>query len=131
MASTKRNNRNSKNNNPTGRNQYSGGVLDLAREKPIAAAAVAAGAAATGLFLWSKRAQISDQLSNISDQLIEWKDSMGSSGREDFGSEALISSGATGSSTNMGTKSRKSTKGRSQSDIANEALTLKETGANV
>ena len=53
-----------KNNNPSGRNQYSDwGVMDMARERPFAAAAAAAGAAAAGLFLWSKRAQISDQLS--------------------------------------------------------------------
>ena len=130
MASTKRNNRTSKNNNPAGRNQYSGGVLDIAREKPIAAAAVAAGAAATGLFLWSKRAQITDQINNLTDQLGEWKQSMGST-EDDFGNESLIGSGSTGSSTNMGTKSRRSNRGKSQSDIAEEALTLKETGATL
>ncbi len=67
------------NNNPTGRNQYSGGVMDMARDRPMAAAAVAAGAAAAGLFLWSKRSQISDQLSNLSDQIGEWREGMGSS----------------------------------------------------
>ena len=67
----------SRNNNPSGRNQYSGsGVMDLARDRPIAAAAVAAGAAAAGLFLWSKRAQISDQLSSLSDQIGEWTENM-------------------------------------------------------
>lgn len=78
-------NRGSRNNNPSGRNQYSSdwGVLDMARERPIAAAAVAAGAAAAGLFLWTKRSQISDQLSNLSDQFSEWTQGMGSSG-EDF-----------------------------------------------
>lgn len=69
----------SRNNNPSGRNQYSDwGVLDMARERPMAAAAVAAGAAAAGLFLWSKRTQISDQLSNLSDQFSEWREGMGS-----------------------------------------------------
>jgi hypothetical protein len=72
--------RGGRNNNPTGRNQYSNwGVIELARERPLAAAAAAAGAAAAGLFLWSKRAQISDQLSNLSDQIGEWKDDMMSS----------------------------------------------------
>ena len=66
------------NNNPTGRNQYSGGVMDMARDRPMAAAAVAAGAAAAGLFLWTKRAQISDQISNLSDQIGEWREGMGS-----------------------------------------------------
>jgi hypothetical protein len=48
------------------------GVAEIVREKPIAAAAAAAGAAAAGLFLWSKRAQISNQLSSLSDQVGEW-----------------------------------------------------------
>ena len=48
------------------------GVTEMVREQPIAAAAAAAGAAAAGLFLWSKRAQISNQLSNLSDQVGEW-----------------------------------------------------------
>ena len=58
-----------RNNNPTGRNQYSGGWMDIARDRPIAAAAAAAGAVGAGVFLWSKRNQISDQLSNLSDQI--------------------------------------------------------------
>ena len=67
------NSRGGRNNNPSGRNQYSDwGVMDMARERPFAAAAAAAGAAAAGLFLWSKRAQISNQLSNLSDQFGEW-----------------------------------------------------------
>ena len=72
-------NRGGRNNNPTGRNQYSdGGIMEMVRERPIAAAAAAASAAAAGLFLWSKRTQISDQLSNLSDQFSEWRDSSGS-----------------------------------------------------
>jgi hypothetical protein len=42
-------------------------------EHPLTAAAPAAGAAAAGLFLWSRRAQISNQLSNLSDQIGEWR----------------------------------------------------------
>ena len=70
-------NRGRRNNNPSGRNQYSSdfGVTELVRERPIAAAAAAAGAAAAGLFLWSKRQQISNQLSNLSDQIGEWTES--------------------------------------------------------
>ena len=74
-----RSNQGGRNNNPTGRNQYSDwGVMELARERPFAAAAAAAGAAAAGLFLWSKRAQISNQLSSLSDQIGEWTDNSGS-----------------------------------------------------
>jgi len=73
------NRRGGRNNNPEGRNQYSDwGVMEMARERPVAAAAAAAGAAAAGLFLWSKRAQISQQLSNLSDQIGEWTGNMGS-----------------------------------------------------
>jgi hypothetical protein len=68
----------SNNNNPEGRNQFSSSFRDMARERPIAAAAAAAGAVATGVFLWSRRSQISDQLTNISDQLGEWTDNMAS-----------------------------------------------------
>ena len=100
-----RNNR-GRNNNPSGRNQYSGGVMDMARERPFTAAAVTAGAAAAGLFLWSKRTQIGDQLSSLSEQMNEWTLNMRSSDSSAFfGGES-----------------------RDQSDIAEEALTLKSTG---
>jgi hypothetical protein len=84
-----KNSRRGRNNNPQGRNQYSDwGVMEMARERPIAAAAAAAGAAAAGLFLWSKRAQISDQLSNLSDQFGEWTENMGSgNGRFESGDD--------------------------------------------
>ena len=93
-------NRGGRNNNPSGRNQYSGdwGVMDMARERPIAAAAVAAGAAAAGLFLWSKRSQISDQLSSLSDQIGEWTEGMRSG--DEFGNDdtgGLTTAGQTSS----------------------------------
>jgi hypothetical protein len=85
----RKSNRGGRNNNPSGRNQYSDwGVVDMVRERPIAAAAAAAGAAATGLFLWSKRAQISDQLSNLSEQVGQWTDGMRSGNGGDFETKA-------------------------------------------
>jgi hypothetical protein len=51
-------------------------MMEMARERPFAAAAAAAGAAAAGLFLWSRRTQISNQLSNLSDQIGEWTQNM-------------------------------------------------------
>ena len=76
-----RNNRGGRNNNPSGRNQYSDwGVMDMVRERPLGAAAAAAGAAAAGLFLWSRRAQISNQLGSLSDQIGDWTSSMSGSG---------------------------------------------------
>ena len=70
--------RGSKNNNPQGRNQYSNGMMDMARERPMATAAAAAAAVGAGVFLWSRRSQISDQLSNLSDQIGEWTNNMSS-----------------------------------------------------
>jgi len=67
-----------RNNNPAWRNRYSDwGVMEMVKERPLAATAAAAGAAAAGLFLWSKRTQIGDQLSNLSDQFSEWKERSG------------------------------------------------------
>jgi len=96
------------NNNPEGRNQYSSGVMDIARERPVTAALGAAGLVGAGVFLWSRRNQISNQLSNLSDQIGEWTENMRSSGSDsDFDDTAgLATSGSTGSSNNMGTTSR-------------------------
>jgi hypothetical protein len=78
------NRRGGQNNNPSGRNQYSDwGVMEMARERPFAAAAAAAGAAAAGLFLWSKRSQISNQLSGLSDQIGQWTENMRGNGEMD------------------------------------------------
>src|SRR5437868_5507073 len=95
------NNRGGRNNNPEGRNQYSDwGVMDLARERPLAAAAAAAGAAAAGLFLWSRRAQISNQLSGLSEQIGEWSDTFRSGDQfgADDGTGGLTTTGQTGTS---------------------------------
>ena len=96
-------NRGSRNNNPSGRNQYSSdwGVMEMARDRPIAAAAVAAGAAAAGLFLWTKRSQISDQLSSLSDQFSEWTQGMGSSS-EDFDDTGGLTTSSQSSSRQRG-----------------------------
>jgi hypothetical protein len=75
------------------------GVTEMVRERPIAAAATAAGAAAAGLFLWSKRAQISNQLSTLSDQIGEWTSQFQSSGDDTGG---LTTPTATTASRNRG-----------------------------
>jgi len=109
-----------RNNNPEGRNQYSSWT-DTARDRPFAAAATAAAAVGAGVFLWSRRNQISDQLSNISDQLSEWREGMSSSG-DDLGSQ--------GSGTEESFMAQPSRRGgrKTQTQLAEEALTLKETG---
>lgn len=94
--------RSSSGNRPSDR---TGGVMEIARERPIAAAAVAAGAAAAGLFLWSKRSQISSQLSNISEQIGEWTDNFGAGNSFESNDDTagLASSTSTG---NRSTSSR-------------------------
>ena len=98
MAKSNRSNRNNR------------GVLEMARERPIAAAATAVGAAATGLFLWSKRTQISDQLSSLGDQFSQWTESMRATG-DDFeaasGTTRSVAGNASPSATRRPTARRK------------------------
>jgi hypothetical protein len=103
--------RTGRNNNPEGNNQYDRGWTDSARDRPFTAAAAVGGVVAAGVFLWSRRNQITDQISGLSDQINEWREGSESGNEQSF----MASSGRGGSS-------------KSQSDIAEEALTLKETG---
>ena len=108
------NQRGRRNNNPEGRNQFSGGFRDMARERPVAAAVTAAGAVAAGVFLWSRRSQISEQLSNISDQLGEWNENRSSDqqfegvggGAEFSGSETTGAGGSRSSGSGSGGRNR-------------------------
>jgi hypothetical protein len=106
-------------NNPEGHNQYSG-VMAAARNNPLAAAAAVGGAVAAGVFLWSRRNQVSDQIGNLSDQISGWRD-----GRA---SDSGIGDDTNTGETRVG-DSDAPTPGRSQAEIAEEALTLKEIGA--
>jgi len=110
--------RSGRNNNPEGRNQHSG-MIGTARDNPLATAAAIGGAVAAGLFLWSRRNQISDQIDHLADQIGEWRDGMGNqSTAEDMGSgESFVAS--------SGSRRRS---GRTQAEISEEALTLKEIG---
>ena len=108
-----------RNNNPEGKNQYSSGWMDSARDNPLTTAAAVGGAVAAGVFLWSRRNQISDQISNLSDQISEWRE--GSS--TDFGTDSDTATESFIASPSSNRRGRKS-----QSDIAEEAMTLKETG---
>ena len=119
--------RRGQNNNPEGRNQYSGWI-STARENPVTAAAAVGGAVAAGVFLWSRRNQISDQISNLSDQISEWRDGMGSSD-EEFGADETGSTQSFMATSNSGSGSGTNRRGKkSQAEISEEALTLKETG---
>ena len=115
----------SRNNNPEGRNQYSSGVMDIARERPMTAALGAAAAVGAGVFLWSRRNQISEQLSELSDQFIEWRESMGT----ETAFEPKARTDFSGSASNFTTsKSARQPKRKSQRQMSEEALTLKQTG---
>ena len=112
--------RTGQNNNPEGHNQYSG-VMSAARNNPLATAAAVGGAVAAGVFLWSRRNQVSDQIGNLSDQISGWRDSLTSHGD--------IGGGETSTGAALVGDSDTATPGRTQAEIAEEALTLKETGA--
>ena len=123
-----------RNNNPQGRNQYSSSWMDSARERPMAAAATAAAAVGAGVFLWSRRNQISDQLSNLSDQISEWTDSM----RSDTGQgdefemagagESTTSGAATGSSSSRTSRSTGSRPTSTRGSSSRSTRGMSETG---
>ena len=72
-------------------------------------AAAVGGSVAAGVFLWARRNQISDQIGNLADQVGGWRDA------DDIASEPLA-----------GANSSSGGEGRTQAEIAQEALTLKE-----
>jgi hypothetical protein len=116
------NRRGGRNNNPTGRNQYSG-LMSSARDNPLATAAAVGGAVAAGVFLWSRRNQISDQIGNLAGQIGDWREGLtadSGSGEEEDGA---ANGGFIASSGSAGRRGR-----RTQAEISEEALTLKETG---
>jgi hypothetical protein len=113
-------NRGGRNNNPHGHNQYDRGWVDTAKERPLATAAAAAAAVGAGVFLWSRRNQITDQISNLSDQISDWRSGMSTEG-------GMMEGGETDSF--MASPGRRGGR-KSQSEISEEALTLKETGAS-
>ena len=108
----------SRNNNPDGRNQYSG-LMGTARQSPLATAAAVGGAVAAGVFLWSRRNQLSDQIGNVTEQIADWRERMGTGGDLDEGN---------GPSQRAGSSSESQSDGRTQAEIAEEALTLKQLG---
>ena len=103
--------RGDRNNNPAGRNQYSG-VIGTARANPLSTAAAVGGVVAAGVFLWARRNQISDQIGNLSDQVSGWSEG--------------LQSGDEPSESAAGGNSSSPHEGRTQAEIAQEALTLKE-----
>jgi len=101
------------------------GVMEMARERPIAAAAAAAGAAAAGLFLWSKRNQISQQISNLSEQIGEWTESMGGDSTPIDDTAGLTTAKA---GTRSGAGSRSASAKRGRSGTGSRTRGMSETG---
>ncbi|MDQ3246681.1 MAG: hypothetical protein M3Q52_07300 [Pseudomonadota bacterium] len=119
------------NNNAEGRNQFSNGWRDTAKERPVAAAAAAAAAVGAGVFLWSRRNQITDQISNLSDQFNEWSQSRGSTSYENAlefeGQDSAYNSGASNRSTAQSTSQ---TSDKSGSNGLGKSADTSETGGN-
>ena len=114
----------SSNNNPTGINQHSRNWVDAAKDRPMTAAAAAAAAVGAGVFLWSRRNQISDQLGHMSGQINDWSENMrkqqGSSSTQTggysespTGSESARMPELAGAGTSSAKSTTRSTGGRS------------------
>ena len=106
-----RTNTRGRNNNPTGRNQYSSDWMSAVKDRPMTAAAVAAASVGAGVFLWSKRNALSEQMSNLSSQISDWTENMRSSSADgDFetadSSPSGAATGSTSSRTSRSTGSR-------------------------
>jgi hypothetical protein len=106
---------------------------DTAKDRPLATAAAVGGAVAAGVFLWSRRNQISDQLNNLSEQIGDWRESM-RSGREasEFESMGATStSGGTATDTTRTSGSTRATGSRATTSRGRTARTtrgMSETG---
>ena len=105
---------------------------DSAKDSPFKTAAVAAGAVAAGVFLWSKRNEISNQISDLSDQISDWTNEMrnGSGSSRDLAltggpneSSAIESSRATGRSS----ASRSRATGSSRSASSRSGIQANQT----
>jgi hypothetical protein len=112
-----KNSRGSRNNNPEGRNQYSSDWMGTVRDRPVTTAAAAAGAVAAGVFLWSRRNEISDQIGRLSDQITDWAEDMRAnrSSNEFELAEGSDDTTTTGSSGTAGRKSASSRTGTTAS----------------
>ena len=129
------NQRGSKNNNPEGRNQYSYGMREMARERPLTTAVTAAAAVGAGVFLWSRRNEISEQLSNLSDQIGDWRENMGSGRSEEFemaGGGDFETGSMSSSESSQGRKSgsRGRSAGMSETGGGNASLGAHSGGGN-
>ena len=120
------NQRGRNNNNPSGKNQYSSDWMGTVRDRPMASAAAAAAAVGAGVFLWSKRNQISDQISRLSEQMSDWTEQRGWTGSESemAMADGSDSSASMGSSSNRSASSGNSAKSRTTAGRATPQSTM-------
>ena len=100
------------------------GMTSPIRDNPWTSAAIAAGAAGLGAFLWSKRNQLGETWSSGIDRLSELK----SERMADLRSGQKFDGTAGTTLEPFMAKPAKRSARKSQKEIAEEALTLKETG---
>lgn len=132
---------------------YGGSFIKAVRARPYAAAAIAAGAAGAGTFLWAKRALIGEQAGVASEKLAELRDQasdkasvlkakaseqagvlkakageQATSLRGKFNERFFAADEATGFDPVAEAQRSDRASKKTQSELAEEALTLKETG---
>ena len=124
-----RNNQRGRNNNSSGRNQYSNDWMDAVRERPMTTAAAAAAAVGAGVFLWSKRNQIGDQISRLSEQVTDWADEM----RSGSGSDSHDLAMTAGPNESSAIESARATVSRSSRSTgrSNRATGTRSAGQNM
>ncbi|RST30837.1 hypothetical protein HMF7854_08290 [Sphingomonas ginkgonis] len=105
---------------------YAGGFIEAIKSRPLTTAAIAGVAASAGAFLFAKRAAVGEQVSNLTDKVSEV------SGKLVGSDDSADQSPLTGMDSASEAKSQRMSSGRrsrkSQTDIANEALSLKQSG---
>ena len=97
--SNNRSNYSSSNSSRSSSKPMMSGWASTAKERPVATAAAVGAAAAAGVFLWSRRNQISDQLSHMNEQISDWSNNR----KSEHDSQSGSMSGR--SSTPMGVES--------------------------
>jgi len=85
---------------------------ETAKDNPFKTAVVAAGAVAAGVFLWSKRNEISNQISELSDQIVDWTNEMRNGGNS---RDLALTGGPNESSAIESSRATRSTGSRSRS----------------
>ena len=93
-------------NNRGNRGERSAFSFDSARDNPLATAAAVGGAVAAGVFLWSRRNQITDQINSLGEQISEWREGMRSPGTDSefefAGTESEFTASASPSTSTRG-----------------------------